>query len=282
MIALSRSTVAFSLAESTIDALVAGAIVAAVLFLPIAVLASPVGRVFHRSDEHRPSDGGSAVLLWPLLAVVLLALVVPPVAFLERFGLLLPLVAVLPLVSHVWIHFVAGSPMGIVLVSCSLPVYGLSAALEHALRWAIADAVAVSLAWPSPPPLLVGNWTLITVLGVVPLLVFLVDQWRRTLGYGEWTVDGYDDERAVPAWVPVVPLSISLLLVVAMAVVPVALFATLEALTPLFLLCIGAIPFATALDGRGLRRHRLDYSLVVPAAVVCAIIEYDLRSVWLG
>lgn len=282
MIALSRSTVAFSVAESTIDALVAGVIVAAVLFLPTAVLASPVGRIFHRSDEQRPSDSGSVVLLWPLLAVVLLVFVVPPVAFLERFGLVLPLAAVLPLVSRVWIHFVAGSPMGVLLVPCSLPVYGLSAALEYALRWAIADVVTVSLTWPSPPSLFVGNWTLITVLGVVPLLVFLVDRWRRTLGHGEWTVDGYDDERAVPAWVPGVPLSISLLLVVTMAVVPVTLFATLETVSPLFLLCLGAIPFATALDSRGLRRRCLDYSLVVPAAVVCAILEYDLRAFVVG
>lgn len=130
--------------------------------------------------------------------------------------------------------------------------------------------------------MLVGNWTLVTVLGVVPLLVFLVVQWRRTLGYGGWTVDGYDDERAVPAWVPAVPLSISLLLVVAMALVPIALYATLGTLSPLLVPCVGAIPFATALDGRGLRRRCLNYSLVVPAAVVCAILEYDLRAFWIG
>lgn len=92
------------------------------------------------------SGGGSAVVLWPLLALVVLVLVVPPVVFVERFGLLLPLAVFLPLMSHVWIHFLAGSPVGFLLALSSLPVYGVAGALEYGLRWTVAEAVAVSFA----------------------------------------------------------------------------------------------------------------------------------------
>lgn len=280
------SLLSWSLSEPIIDALAAGVIVAAVVFLPFAVLVSPIGSVFARNTETRSGGKMSAVgPLWLGLGWFLCFLVVPVVALIERFGLVLPALLFLIVVNFVRFDFEHEGFFGVTVVLIA-PVlalcYGLLGALEYWLRRYLVAATQVSIAVPSPPDVLVGNWLLIAALGSSPLLVFLVDQWRQTVGSGEWTVDAYDDERDVPAWMPALPLFVSLLLAAAMVIVPAILYLTLGTLSPLLLQLFGIVPFGNALDTRGLRRRCLNYSLVVPAAVVCALIEYDLRAFWFG
>lgn len=274
--------------EPELHALLSGIVATTVTFLPFAVIASPISVSLSRKDIEKSTGGVSDQLaVWFGLGWFLFFLLVAPITLFDRFGLVSPFLIVALAINFVRMDFERdeGEPFLAVVLALASPLllllYGLVSVLEYGVRRVLDMDAGSVIARPAALDWVVGNWWLVTILGILPVIVILVDNWRYTLGHGEWTVDGYDD-REVPSWVPALPLFLSLLLLVATVIVPVSLYATLGTYSPIVLLLYGIAPLLNALDGRGLRRRCLNYSLVVPAAVVCALIEYDLRAFWFG
>lgn len=155
----------------------------------------------------------------------------------------------------------------------AIPAFAIVGLLEYGLRAGVSAVVPMAELLPSSSPLEGALW-LVAGLAGLPVLVLVVDSVGRRLS------DSWLESRPDPiVWAATIPGVLRLLFACSFVLVPGVLFVTVGTYSPIVVAFFGIGPIVLATDLCRLERRCLKFTLFVPAAVLAALLEYELARV---